>query len=145
MLKMAAYLFKVSIYSILPLKSDMIIQTVVTHYTDSVLNTWFLKNQLLRIKTRTTENKRCTLVSLSWACIEQESTIIANAAFIATFSRIFTLLLGGALLVISHGHPLLFSSWNTRCIKANGNHRSNFDMVCWINIQSKTFLTAYFI
>lgn len=68
-----------------------------------------------------------------------------QAAFIATFSRIFTLLLGGALLVISHGHPVLFPFWNTHCLKANGNHRSNFDMVCWINIQSKAFLTAYFI
>ena len=88
----------------------------------------------------------CKLVlSLSWACIEQESTIIANAAFITTFSRIFTLLLRGALLVISHGHPVLFPFWNTRCIKANGNHRSNFVMVCWINIQSKAFLTTYFI
>lgn len=68
-----------------------------------------------------------------------------RAAFIATFSRIFTLLLGGAFLVISHGHPLLFPCWNTHCLKANGNHRSNFVMVCWINIQSKAFLTAYFI
>lgn len=118
---------------------------IVTWYTDSVLNTWFLKNQLLRIKTRTTENKRCTHVSLSWACTEQESTVIVNATFIATFSRIFTLLLGGALLVISHEQPLLFPCWNTHCLKANQNHRSNFDMVCWINIQSKAFLTAYFI
>lgn len=34
--------------------------------------------------------------------------IIRNATFIAIFSRIFTLLLGGALLVVSHGHPVLF-------------------------------------
>ena len=120
---------------------------IVTWYTASVLNTWFLKNQLLRIKkTHTTENKRCTctcklVLSLYRAGINN----YWKYHFYSHIFQDFHIIVEWGLLVISHGHHLLFLFWNTRRLKAKGNHRSNFSMICLINIQSKAFLTAYFL